>query len=138
MNRTPLQTAALSIAAVAILAGCGAGSSTSSSASSSAATASKVSFCQDNATLDRATASAKTGAELVKDLTANQSTITHFGRVAPADVTERAQVLVLGADAAIKSNNGDAFATARFVSVSNAINAYCSQKADGSPASPVT
>jgi hypothetical protein len=97
-------------------------------------TASKVAFCQDNATLDKATASATTGAELVTALAANQSTIAHFGQVAPAAVTDRAQVLVTGAATAIKSKNGDAFATAKYVNISKAINSYCGQKADGSPA----
>lgn len=71
MRPTP-RTMALSIAAVSILAGCGA--SSSSSSTQIAAKASKVSFCQDNATLDKATASARTGDELVKDLKANQPT----------------------------------------------------------------
>jgi hypothetical protein len=128
---------ALAIASVTILAGCGGSSNSSSSTSSSSATtvtASKVAFCQDNATLDKATASATTGDELVTDLTANQSTITHFGQVAPAAVSDQAQVLVTGAATAIKSKNGDAFATAKYVNVSKAINSYCGQKADGSPA----
>jgi hypothetical protein len=128
---------ALAIASVTILAGCGGSSNSSSSTSSSSATtvtASKVAFCQDNATLDKATASATTGDELVTDLTANQSTITHFGQVAPAAVSDRAQVLVTGAATAIKSKNGDAFATAKYVNVSKAINSYCGQKANGSPA----
>ena len=135
MMRTTLRTMAVSIAAVTILAGCG-GSSSSSSTSSSATTvtASKVSFCQDNATLDKATASATTGTELVTALAANQSTIIHFGQVAPAAVSDQAQVLVTGAATAIKSKNGDAFATAKYVNVSKAINSYCGQKADGTPA----
>jgi ABC-type oligopeptide transport system substrate-binding subunit len=133
MMRTTLRTMALSIAAVTILAACG-GSSTTSSSSATTVTASKVAFCQDNATLDKATASATTGAELVTALAANQSTIAHFGQVAPAAVTDRAQVLVTGAATAIKSKNGDAFATAKYVNISKAINSYCGQKADGSPA----
>ena len=51
-----------------------------------------------------------------------------------AAVSDRAQVLVTGANAAIKSNNGAPFVTAKFVSVSKSINSYCGQKADGSPA----
>lgn len=134
MMRTTLRTMALSIAAVTILAGCGASSSTSTSSSTTTVTASKVSFCQDNATLDKATASATTAAELVKDLRANQSTIVHFGQVAPAAVTDQAQILVTGAAAAIKSGNGDAFATAKFVKTGKAIDSYCGEKADGTPA----
>jgi hypothetical protein len=135
MMRTTLRTMALAIASVTILAGCGGSSSSSgTSSSTTTVTASKVAFCQDNATLDKATASATTGDELVKDLTANQSTITHFGQVAPAAVTDQAQVLVTGAATAIKSKNGDAFATAKYVNVSKTINSYCGQKADGSPA----
>ncbi len=133
MRRT-LRTMALSIAAVTILAGCGGSTGSSTSSSATPATASKASFCQDNATLDKATASATTGAELVTALAANQSTIIHFGQVAPAAFTDRAQVLVTGAATAIKSKNGDAFATAKYVNVSKAINSYCGQKADGTPA----
>jgi hypothetical protein len=133
MMRTTLRTMALSIAAVTILAGCG-GSSSTSSSSATTVTASKVSFCQDNATLDKATASATSAAELVKDLKANQSTIVHFGQVAPSSVAAQAQVLVVGATAAIKSGDGDAFATAKFVKSGKAIDSYCGEKADGSHA----
>jgi hypothetical protein len=126
---------ALAVAAVTILAGCGASSSSSSTRSSATtATASKVSFCQDNATLDKATASATSPAELVKDLKANQSTIAHFGKVAPAAITDQAQVLVTGAAAAIKSGNGDVFATPKFVKTGKSIDSYCGEKADGTPA----
>jgi hypothetical protein len=136
MIRTTVRTMALAIAAVTILAACGGSSSSGSSTSSSATTvtASKVSFCQDNATLDKATASATTAAELVKDLKANQSTIVHFGQVAPSAVAAQAQVLVVGATAAIKSGNGDAFATTKFVKSGKAIDSYCGEKADGSTA----
>jgi hypothetical protein len=124
---------ALAIASVTILAACGS-SSSSTSASATTAAASKVAFCQDNATLDKATASATTSDELVKDLKANQATIVHFGKVAPGAVAAQAQVLVVGATTAIKSGKGDAFATAKFINISKAINSYCAQKADGSPA----
>ncbi len=134
MMRTTLRTMALSIAAIALLAACGASSSSSTSSSATTATASKVAFCQDNATLDKATASATTGAQLAKDLAANHSTIVHFGKVAPAAVSVKAQVLVTGANAAIKAKDGGAFATAKFVNISKSINSYCGQKADGSPA----
>jgi hypothetical protein len=133
--RTTVRTMALAIAAVTILAACGGGSgSSSTSSSATTVTASKVSFCQDNATLDKATASATTAAELVKDLKANQSTIVHFGQVAPAAVSDRAQILVTGANAAIKSGNGDVFGTAKFVKTGKAIDSYCGEKADGTPA----
>jgi hypothetical protein len=33
-----------------------------------------------------------------------------------------------------RCNNGASFATAKFVSIGKAINSYCGQKADGSPA----
>jgi hypothetical protein len=126
---------ALAITSVTILAACGSSSSVSTtSTTATTAAASKVAFCQDNATLDKATASATTSDELVKDLKANQATIVHFGKVAPSSVAAQAQVLVVGATAAIKSGQGDAFATAKFINVSKAINSYCAQKADGSPA----
>jgi hypothetical protein len=126
---------ALAIASVTILAACGSSSSSSSTSSSATtATASKVAFCQDNATLDKATASATTSDELVKDLKANQATIVHFGKVAPGAVAAQAQVLVVGATTAIKSGKGDAFATAKFINISKAINSYCAEKDDGSPA----
>ena len=67
MTHTTLRTMALAIASVTILAGCGgSGSSSSTSSSATTVTASKVAFCQDNATLDKATASATTGGELVR------------------------------------------------------------------------
>lgn len=132
--RTTLRTTALSIAAVTLLAACGASSSTSTSSSVTTVTASKVAFCHDNATLDKATASATSADQLVKALAANQSTIVHFGQVAPAAVNDRAQVLVTGADVAIKANDGAPFATAKFVNIGKSINSYCGQAADGSPA----
>jgi hypothetical protein len=124
---------ALAIASVTILAACGS-SSSSTSASATTAAASKVAFCQDNATLDKATASATTSDEFVKDLKANQATIIHFGKVAPSSIAAQAQVLVVGATAAIKSGNGDAFATTKFVKTGKAIDSYCGEKVDGSPA----
>jgi hypothetical protein len=124
---------ALAIASVTILAACGS-SSSSTSASATTAAASKVAFCQDNATLDKATASATTSDEFVKDLKANQTTIVHFGKVAPSSIAAQAQVLVVGATAAIKSGNGEAFAMTKFVKAGKAIDSYCGEKADGSPA----
>jgi maltooligosyltrehalose synthase len=123
---------AVSVAAVATLAGCG-GSGSASSTQSTAA-ASKVSFCRDNATLDKATASVTTAPEMLKALTANQSTIVHFGKVAPAEVNVRAQFMVTSANAAIKAKTADAVATPKFAAAGKSIDRYCGQKANGTPA----
>ena len=126
---TNLRRAAVSLAAVTMLAGCGGGSSSSSST----AAASKAAFCRDNATIDKATASATTAPELLKGLKATQSTIADFAKAAPSAISAKAQVLVDGANAAIKANDASAFATPKFVDAGKAVNSYCGQRADGSP-----
>ena len=130
MLKTTLRTLALSAVAAAALTACGG----SSSSSTAVAATSKASFCRDNAALDKATADARTAPELLAALVAHQSTVTDFGKVAPAAVSANAQLLVTGATAAIKAKSADAFATAKFVTAGKSVDAYCGQKADGSPA----
>jgi hypothetical protein len=125
---TTLRRAAVSLAAVTMLAGCGSSSSTTTTAA-----ASKATFCRDNATIDKATASATTAPELLKGLKATESTIADFGKAAPPAISATAQVLVSGAHAAIKANDASAFATPKFVAAGKAVNSYCGQGADGSP-----
>ncbi|HET9104915.1 MAG TPA: hypothetical protein VFN55_16305 [Solirubrobacteraceae bacterium] len=129
---TTLRRAAVSLAAVIMLAGCG---SSSSSSTQTAVAASKATFCRDNATIDKATASATTAPDLLKGLKATQSAITEFGHAAPAAISAQAKLLVDGANAAIKANDASGFATAKFVAAGKAVNSYCGQQADGSPVS---
>jgi hypothetical protein len=120
--------AVVPIALVALLAGCG-------SSSSSGATANKASFCADNAKLDKATASDNSLAELLKTLRANQSTVGDFGKTAPSAIRAQAQVLVTGADTAIKANNTASFGTQKFASAGKAVDAFCGQDAGGTSTS---
>lgn len=123
---TLLRRTAVPLAAVAVLAGCG------SSASSGTGASSKAAFCHDNAAIDKATASATTAPDLLKGLKATRSAIADFGHAAPAAISAKAMLLVNGANAAIKSNDASAFASATFVAAGNAVNRYCGQRADGS------
>jgi hypothetical protein len=126
--RTLSRVALLPVAVVALLAGCG-------SSSSSGATANKASFCADNAKLDKATASDSSLGELLKTLKANQSTVEDFGKTAPSAIRAQAQVLVTGADTAIKSNNTASFNTQKFAGAGKAVDAFCGQNAGGTSTS---
>jgi hypothetical protein len=114
------------VALVTLLAGCGSSSSTSSSV------ASKASFCAANATLDKATGSVKTPDELLAALKANRSAIDAFQKSAPSAISAEAQVLVNGANAAIKANSVAAFNTQKFATAGQAVDTYCGQQANGS------
>ncbi len=120
------------VALVTLLVGCG------SSSSSSGSVANKASFCAANATLDKATASVTTPDELLTALKANQSVIDEFGKTAPSAIKAQAQVLVQGADAAIKANSAKVFSTTKFASAGQAVDTYCGQGANGSSSTTTT
>jgi hypothetical protein len=119
------RVALVPVALIALLAGCG--SSTSSASS-------KTSFCADNAKLDKATASDTTLGQLLTTLKANQSTLDDFGKAAPSAIKAKAQVLVTGAQTAIKSNSTAAFSP-QFETAGKAVDAYCGQDAQGTATS---
>jgi hypothetical protein len=116
------------VALVMLLVGCGSSSSTKSKVS-------KADFCAANATLDKATASVKTPAQLLEALKSHQSAIDEFAQSAPSAINAQAQVLVKGANAAIKANSVTAFNTQTFATAGQAVDTYCGEQANGS-ASP--
>jgi hypothetical protein len=120
------------VALVTLLVGCG------SSSSSSGSVANKASFCAANATLDKATASVTTPDQLLAALKANQSAIDEFGKTAPSAIQAQAQVLVQGANAAIKANSVKAFNTQKFATAGQAVDTYCGQGANGSSSTTTT
>jgi hypothetical protein len=120
------------VALVTLMAGCG------SSSKSSASAANKASFCAANATLDRATASVTTPAQLLQALKANQSAIDEFGKTAPSLIATEAQVLVSGAKAAIKAGSVTTFNTKTFASAGQAVDTYCGQGTSGSSSQSAT
>lgn len=117
----------LPLLSLTLLAGCGGSSSSSSSGD-------KTAFCQDNAKLDAATASATTPDEALAALKANQSTIDDFAKNAPADIKAQADVLVSTSKAAIAANDSSGLANnAKFSAAGTAVDSYCGQQPNGQP-----
>jgi hypothetical protein len=110
------------IALVVLMAGCD---------NSSSAGARKTSFCADNAKLAKATASAKTLGDVLRDLRANQSTVDDFGKKAPSAIKAQAQFLVTATQAAIRSDSTGAFGTRKFADAGRAVGDYCGQPVRG-------
>jgi hypothetical protein len=94
--------------------------------------ANQTTFCHDNALLDRATIAAKTPAQLVPILVANEKTIQEFQATAPPKIVISAGTLAHAASVAIRSRNAAAFATAPLMQAESAVNAFCGQNPDGS------
>ena len=139
-----LATAAL----CGLVVGCGGSSSSSSSSTASSTPAStstaasagdKTAFCTDNAALDKATAAATTPAEALTALKANASTLDAFARDAPAAIKTQANVLAGDAKAAIAANDAAVFTSdAKFANAGPAVDAYCGEQANGTPATTGT
>jgi len=106
--------------------GCGSSSSNTNNGNRSGAKPSKASFCADNAKLDKSTNSATDRTELLKDLRANQATISNFGQTAPTAIRSKAQVLVSGAEKAIQSGDTSAI-NQQFGNAGTAVDKYCGQ-----------
>lgn len=101
--------------------------------------ANKAKFCHDNAILDRATSAAKTVADLVPIFIDNEMTLLDFQATAPSKIVVSAGTLVHAAKDAINSGNASAFTTRALTNADQAVDTFCGQNADGSPAdSPPT
>jgi hypothetical protein len=95
----------------------------------------KTEFCHDNAVLDQVTAVAKKPSDLIAIFKDNESTISDFQATAPSSIASAAGTLALAAGNAIRSDNANAFTTAKLIKASAQVNAFCGQNADGSPVS---
>ena len=101
--------------------------------------ANKAKFCRDNAVLDRAASGAKTVADLVPIFIANEKSLLDLQATAPPKIVVSAGTLVHAAKDAINSGNASAFSTRALTNAGRAVDAFCGQNADGSPAgSPPT
>jgi hypothetical protein len=96
----------------------------------------KTTFCADNATLDKATASVQTQADLIAALKANQAAINNFQATAPPDIVASAGPLAIAANNAIATGDASAFNTPAIQDDGNKVNAYCGQNPDGTPITP--
>jgi len=92
----------------------------------------KTAFCDDNATIDKATASVQ-ASDLIAVLKANQATINDFQATAPPDIVTSAGPLAIAANNAIASGDISAFNTQAIQADGNKVNAYCGQNPDGTP-----
>jgi hypothetical protein len=95
--------------------------------------ANKKVFCRDNATIDLATSTAQTPAELIAAFKAHQKTILELQATAPSKVVADAGMLVVAARKAVQTNDTTAFGTKSIMQAGLAIQAFCGQNADGSP-----
>src|SRR5258705_10544179 len=126
-RRRGLCIALLCVAVVAVLASCG----------SSGSGASKSKFCQDTATLGKATApvgapdTAAKDAQILKVFRDIQATINDLVKTAPSDIKTDAQLLVETINAAIKADSMDNFGTAG--GTGQRMAAYCGLNGDGTP-----
>ncbi len=95
--------------------------------------ANKVKFCQDNATLDHLSAPARTFAQLVAILKANEATISDFQSTAPADIVVSAGRLVQAARDAVTTGKQSTFVNTKVETAGKKVDAYCGQNSDGTP-----
>ena len=120
--RRGLVSTITALLAIGLLGGC----STSGSATS------KAKFCQDNATLDKAT-QVDSEAQFLAAIKAHQATIDDFAKTAPSDIKADAQAQVSAVEAAIKANKIDQAAVPALDAGGKRIDAYCGQNSDGTP-----
>ena len=119
--------ALFSIVAVVVLAGCG----------SSGSAANKTKFCQDVATLGKATApvgvpdTAAKDAQILRVFRDIQATINDLVKTAPSDIKTDTQLLVETINAAIKADSMDNFGTAG--GTGQRMATYCGLNGDGTP-----
>ncbi len=117
-----------SVVAVATLAGCGSSNETG---------ANKTKFCQDAATLGKATApvgapdTPEKDAQILKIFKDIQTTINDLVKTAPSEIKTDAQLLVETINAAIKADSMDNFGTAG--GTGQRMAAYCGLNGDGTP-----
>lgn len=93
----------------------------------------KTTFCNDNATLDKATAAATQPSDLVQIFKDNSSVVSDFEAEAPADIISDASTLANAAKAAISSGDATTFTNQSLVDAGKKVDAYCGQNSDGSP-----
>ena len=98
-----------------------------------AGAADKTAFCNDNATLDKATSAAQQPSDLIAIFKANQATITDFQATAPPEIVASAGPLAIAANNAISTGDATAFTTQAIMADGTAVDAYCGQNSDGTP-----
>ena len=118
-----------------LISACSSGTSSTGSTTTTAGAGDKTAFCNDNATLDKATSAAQQPSDLIAIFKANQSTITDFQAKAPSAIVDSAGPLAIAANNAITSGDATAFTTPAIMADGKAVDAYCGQNADGTPIS---
>jgi hypothetical protein len=119
--------ALLGVVAVVMLSSCG----------SSRSGASKTKFCEETATLGKATAAVgapdtpEKDAQILKIFKDIQATINDLVKTAPSDIRTDAQLLVETINAAIKADSMDNFGPAG--GTGQRMAAYCGLNGDGTP-----
>jgi hypothetical protein len=95
-------------------------------------------FCSDNATLEQATSTATTSAELLAVLTADGSTILNLQSTAPSKIVVSAGTIDHAARVALNSGNARDFETKAVLAAREAVDELCEQNLDGAPANTPT
>jgi hypothetical protein len=117
-----------------LISACSSGSGSTGSTTSSAS-GDKTAFCNDNATLDKASSPVQQPSDLIPVLKANQATINDFKANAPSDIASSADALVTAANNAIASGDASGFTTQAIQAAGTKVDAYCGQNPDGTPIS---
>ncbi len=118
-----------------LISACSSGTSSTGSTTSTASAGDKTAFCNDNATLDKASSGVQQPSDLIPVLKANQATINDFKANAPSDIASSADALVTAANSAIASGDASGFTTQAIQDAGTKVDAYCGQNPDGTPIS---